>query len=94
VPGIPHRHTPPGVALTGCARAWQVLMLQLDLSGARTALDRARKLLGGTAALRDAYARLKELEREERQRQRQMCVRSRKHRALAYSPTALRSATC
>ena len=61
-------------------RRAQVLMLQQDLAGARTALDEAKRLSasGGTAAgggggganLRDAYAKLKALEQKEKERQR------------------------
>ena len=53
----------------GFFRKGQVLMIQGDLSGARAALDEAAKL-GGGSRVREAYTRLKELEKEERERQR------------------------
>jgi len=56
-------------------RKAQVLMLQQDLPGAREALDETKKLAAAGAIgsnLRDAYAKLKDLERKEHERQRQL----------------------
>uniref|UniRef100_A0A7S2HBY1 peptidylprolyl isomerase n=1 Tax=Haptolina brevifila TaxID=156173 RepID=A0A7S2HBY1_9EUKA len=53
-------------------RKGQVLMLQSDLPGAREALNEAAKLLGKGAAMRDAFAKLRQLEKAEKERQRAM----------------------
>jgi len=53
-------------------RRGQVALLQLDLPKAREALDTAQKLAGSGGGVREAKARLKELERDERKRDRAM----------------------
>ena len=52
-------------------RKGQVLMLQQDLAGARAALGEAAAL-GGGSGVREAFSKLKELERQEKQRQREL----------------------
>jgi len=49
-------------------RRGQILMLQQDLVGAREALNEAAKLLGKGGALREAFAKLRDLERAEKER--------------------------
>jgi len=54
-------------------RRAQVLMLQQDLPGAREALNETKRLAGSSQPnLRDAFAKLKELEQKERERQREL----------------------
>lgn len=53
-------------------RRGQVLMLQQDLPGAREALNEAAKIAGSSGGMRETFSKLKELEKKEKERQREL----------------------